>query len=69
MSEKIVEVCDSCLRACCWYGEFMCDNAKNAGTVRKTTTELAKLNLENSQYWTDEYMYEVYGQANPFLSL
>jgi epoxyqueuosine reductase QueG len=24
-----IEVCDKCLRACCWHGLFMCANPKN----------------------------------------
>jgi len=41
---QIVTVCDACLMACCWQGEFMCDLSKDAGTIDKTVAEL-KLNF------------------------
>lgn len=47
---KII-VCDKCLCASCWQGEFYCDAAKTAGTREMTRAELEKLNLENSSYW------------------
>lgn len=31
-SDKII-VCNECLRASCWQGIFMCDNAKKAGII------------------------------------
>ena len=53
--DRKVTVCDKCLCACCWQGEFMCDDAKGAGTVDKTVRELFALNApcvrENSEYW------------------
>ena len=32
---NIIIVCDKCLQASCWYGEFMCDEAKHAGIIEK----------------------------------
>ena len=51
-----IQVCDLCLRACCWQGEFMCDVAIAAGTVYKTRRELkAGDHGEHPNYWkTDE---------------
>lgn len=64
---KLVEVCSVCKRACCWYGEFMCDNSENASTELKTVKELRKLKTEESEhYWSDDYMEKVYGEASPF---
>ena len=63
---KLVEVCDRCLRACCWYGEFMCDYADSAGTKLLPIKELKKLNIEHEDYWSDEKMLEIYGDKNPF---
>ena len=40
---KLIEVCSACKRACCWYGEFMCDNNKDASTELKTVKELREL--------------------------
>ena len=49
--DKII-VCDCCLRACCWQGEFMCDYADGAGTVEKTVAELrASPHGESEDYW------------------
>jgi hypothetical protein len=49
--DKVVTVCDHCLRAACWQGHFFCDNYKGAGTVEKTVSELVKLRLEHPGYW------------------
>lgn len=48
---ELVTVCDKCLQASCWQGIFYCDDYKTAGTTQKTRKELAKLNLESSDYW------------------
>jgi hypothetical protein len=45
-----VTVCDACFQVSCWQGEFMCDDAKTAGTVEKTVEEL--LALEHPHYWS-----------------
>jgi hypothetical protein len=58
-----VMVCDKCLRASCWYGEFMCDEARAAGLVIKTVGELRSLDLEHESYWSDEKLLAVYGTA------
>ena len=52
--EKKILVCNKCFRASCWYGKFICDEAIDAGTVKKTRKELAEKNLENPHYWEDE---------------
>jgi len=49
--ERIIIVCEACERACCWQGNFMCDDARHAGTAKKTIRELKNLNIENSFYW------------------
>lgn len=47
-----VTVCDRCLCACCWQGEFMCEDARKAGTVVKTVAELrAGKHGESEHYW------------------
>lgn len=63
---KVIEVCSECLRACCWYGEFMCLESKGAATTKKTVGELRLLSIENESYWSDEKMHLVYGDKNPF---
>lgn len=64
LSTKYVEVCSNCLRASCWYGIFMCDEAINAGTVVKTVDELHALGRENEEYWTDAYLAKMYGPSS-----
>jgi hypothetical protein len=50
--QRLVTVCASCMRACCWQGEFYCDNYKGAGTTRKTVAELRAGNYgESEHYW------------------
>jgi epoxyqueuosine reductase QueG len=48
---ELVTVCDQCLQASCWQGEFYCHEDKTAGTKQMTRKELAKLGRENSDYW------------------
>lgn len=61
--EKVL-VCDKCLKAACWYSEFVCDEASGAGLKILTVKDLRKLNLENEDFWTDKKMIEVYGDAD-----
>ena len=52
MKDKI-EVCDKCLRASCFQGEFYCDEYQEAGTIMKTADELIMLDLEHWSHWVD----------------
>lgn len=65
LDNKRVEVCSECKRASCWYGEFMCEYARNADTIVLTAGELRELNLENEEYWSDKKMLDVYGFSAP----
>lgn len=53
----LVTVCDQCLRACCWQGEFMCDGAINAGILKFSVQELramkkvGRMEPENEDWW------------------
>ena len=49
--DRPITVCDACLQASCWNGEFYCDESRNAGTVDMTKRELRKLDLEHPSYW------------------
>lgn len=53
-----ITVCDSCFRACCWKGIFMCDNSREAGTVERTVAQCIELNEEHSDYWDGTYERE-----------
>lgn len=46
-----ITVCDRCLQASCWQGEFMCEDCWAAGTVEKTVADLRDLNREHPDYW------------------
>ena len=60
----LVQQC-RCLRASCWHGEFMCDDAQNAGTTLKTIRELRRLNLEHKDNWSAKKLNKVYGNNAP----
>lgn len=62
-TDKVL-VCDKCFRACCWYGEFMCDDAQGAGLKVLTVADLRQLNLEHEEYWDDAMLIKVYGTAD-----
>lgn len=56
----IITVCADCLRACCWMGEFMCDENTFASTKDFTVKQLRRLattnkklidNGEHEDYW------------------
>jgi len=52
--DQEVIVCDSCLTASCWMGEFMCEDSKNAGIATFTVRDLKKMNLEHPDNWEQE---------------
>lgn len=51
--ERTITVCDKCRRACCWQGQFMCDDAQTAGTIDLPTSTLEQLGLEHPDYWRE----------------
>jgi len=63
---KLVQICDKCHKASCWYGEFMCVDYFNAGIELKTIAELRELDLEHEDNWGDEKMDAIFGQPAPF---
>lgn len=65
-NDKRVMVCAECLRACCWYGEFMCDKARYADVKVVTVGDLRKIKAgEHEHYWSDEMFLRVYGTTKP----
>lgn len=56
--EDLITVCDACFRSCCWQGEFMCDEARTAGSTNKTVAELRKLHAENDFYRESEHYWK-----------
>jgi hypothetical protein len=65
-NSKLIEVCNMCMTASCWYGEELCDKSRYAGTTVKTVAELRKLKLEHQSQWTNEKLMEVYGEVPDF---
>ena len=64
---KVVEVCSGCGRASCWYGEFMCEDARCCGTQEMRVGDLRKSpHKESEEYWSYRKMIEIFGEANPF---
>ena len=56
---EMITVCDKCLTACCWQGIFMCQQAGEAGTIKKSRQELIALNFEHQCYMkTDKQLME-----------
>lgn len=58
-----VTVCDKCLQASCWHGEFMCDEAQNAGTVDKLASELRRISTEHPSWYSRERLVEIIGDV------
>jgi len=50
-NKKLIPVCSACLKASCWLGVFLCENAKTADVVEKPVHELRELSLEHPNYW------------------
>lgn len=62
----LIQVCDRCLTASCWHGEFMCDEFQQAGTRYMEVTELRILDREHPDFWkTDEELASNGHEARP----
>lgn len=59
--DRMVIVCSRCLCACCWHGDFMCDDADIAGVVNKSVAELKELNREHPDNYSEKRLKEIYG--------
>lgn len=64
--KRLVQVCDNCGRACCWHGDFFCDEYKNAGLKLKTVKALNQSKLEHASHYSTDVMEKVYGESAPF---
>ena len=56
--DRLVTVCSSCSRACCWHGEFMCSNSYGAGTKEVKLATLIKMHLEHIDNFSDAKLKE-----------
>ncbi len=50
LSRKVT-VCDKCLQVSCLAGEFMCEEAKGAGTTEISIDKLRTCGYENPEWW------------------
>lgn len=59
--DREVVVCDACLQASCWHGEFYCSQAKQAGITTRTVAELDAMGLEHPDHYSPKKLKEIYG--------
>lgn len=62
--DPIITVCDECLQASCWHGEFMCETSVSAGIVDRHASSLIGhrvsphiepgATLEHPDYWNTD---------------
>jgi hypothetical protein len=52
--ERMITVCAACKMATCWWGLFMCNEARNANVVDMPVSELIKLGREHPSFLTPE---------------
>ena len=60
--DRLVTVCDQCLRASCWQGDLYCDNHKTAGTTRLPVRDLRSLGREHESYWEPARIQRIEGR-------
>lgn len=60
-TDYLVTVCDACLRASCWHGEFYCDGSRGAGTKDIPASELVKMGSEHPSNFSREKLLRVCG--------
>lgn len=53
-ADMLINVCDACLQASCWLGEFYRDKYKAACVVKLPVWHLRALNRESPDYWAKE---------------
>lgn len=50
--DRNITVCDACLCASCWQGQFYCEEYKTAGTTERTVRQLLEGNVRESlEHW------------------
>jgi hypothetical protein len=55
MNDRLITVCDNCLKASCWNGIFYCDKYRTAGVTKVPVSKLRSLGYENESYWDEQY--------------
>lgn len=61
---RTVTVCSACLRASCWHGEFMCSEARSAGTREMAASDLDALGKEHPSHYSPEQIARVCGEVH-----
>ena len=56
---QLITVCDKCLCASCWHGEFMCWDSDIAGTIERTRSNLNKLGNEHPDNYSDKKLADI----------
>lgn len=56
-----ITVCDKCLRASCWHGIWMCDDAIGAGLIQLPRWKLDELNREHPSHYSAEQIHKILG--------
>ena len=51
--DGLVVVCDACLCASCWQGEFFCEQYRSAGTTKLPISKLKEMAQESPHYWEE----------------
>lgn len=60
-----VTVCDACLTASCWHGEFYCERYRSAGTTTRWASELRELDREHPDHFSREHIGLTTGARPP----
>jgi len=62
--DYFVDVCDNCLTASCWHGEFLCDGSSNAGIKKVKASELLEKAKEHPDNFSIEKLMSVCGSID-----
>lgn len=57
----LIQVCDACLTASCFYGEHTCEDAYQAGTTARTVAECRASGFEHPEDLPDAKLELIYG--------
>lgn len=62
---RLVTVCDQCLTAACWHGEFRCERSTTAGTTKLTVAQLRALRREHPDHYSEEKIARIERGGSP----
>lgn len=64
--KRLVKTCKECGTASCAQGDMLCWDSQDADVELKTVSDLRKLKLEHSSWYSIKRTEEVYGVKAPF---